>query len=161
MAAKKSAFEKGLKKWFKKLPLLTKVVAALALVIGIAGGAVICTVLFDRDTFELKGAKQISLEVSEENYVYREEGVTAICFAQDVSGTLKKELSEGIIDNGDGTYTIPTNKAGIYTITYTVDCYKFGEDREDGTPIKRIRVFTVDEVEDDGKNEGLDEEVGG
>ena len=154
MAKKKNA----LQRWLGKLPLLTKVIIALALVVGLAGGAIVCTVLFDKDTFELKGSKQVSLTVSAENYVYREEGVTAVCFAQDVSDTLKVELSEGIVDNGDGTYTIPTDKAGVYTLTYTVECFKFGESREDGA-VKLIRVFTVDEVENDGKDAGLGGEV--
>ena len=154
MAKKKNA----LQRWLGKLPLLTKVIVAITLVIGLAGGAIVCTVLFDKDTFELKGSKQVSLTVSAENYVYREEGVTAVCFAQDVSDTLKVVLSEGIVDNGDGTYTIPTDKAGVYTMTYTVECFKFGESREDGA-VKRIRVFTVDEVENDGKDAGLGGEV--
>ncbi|MBE6703209.1 MAG: DUF5011 domain-containing protein [Ruminococcaceae bacterium] len=148
-----------MKKWLKKLPAVTKAVALIALVLGIVGGAVFCTLAFQKDDFELKGTKQFSLTVCEESYTYTEEGVVAICFGRDVSDTLKIEFSEGIVDNGNGTYTIPTDKAGIYTITYTVDCYKFGENREDGTPIKRIRVFTVDEVEEDGRAAGLDEEV--
>ena len=153
--------EKSLKKWLKRLPTVTKVLTALALILGIAGGALFCTMAFRKDHFELKGQKQFSLEVATEHYVYTEEGVEAISMGRDVSDTLKIELSDGIVDNGDGTYTIPTDKAGVYTITYTVSGKKFGEERRDGTPIKRIRVFTVDEVEDDGKDAGLDEEVSG
>ena len=154
--AQKTA-ERRIKKWLRSLPMLTKVLAVTALILGIACGAIFCTLAFRNDDFYLNGTKQISLTVSDESYLYTEEGVTAICFGRDVSGTLKIECSEGIIDHGNGTYTIPTDKAGIYTITYTFDCYKLGEDREDGQPIKRIRVFTVDEVEEDGKNNGLEE----
>ena len=41
---------------------------------------------------------------------------------------------------------------GVYTITYTVDCLKFGENAPNGV-IKRIRVFTVAASEDDGRGE--------
>ena len=159
-------FEKGEKKAkrtakskAKRLHTATKVIAVLCLVVGIALGAVICLSMFKNDDFVLKGQKQFSLNVGDEAMVYTEEGVEAICFGKDVSGTLKVVASAGIVCNADGTYTIPTDKEGVYTLTYTVDCYKFGEAREGG-PIKRIRTFTVDAAVQDSIGEGLVEEGG-
>ena len=53
--------------------------------------------------------------------------------------------------NEQGDYIIPTDKEGVYTIVYTVDCFKFGEKAPNGQ-IRRIRTFTVNSSEEDGRN---------
>ena len=137
------------KRTVKKMHTATKVIAVLALVVGIALGAVICTVLFKNDRFVLKGRTEISLDAGKA-FVYAEEGVEAVCFGMDVSGDLTVTPGEGITQDANGHYVIPA-EPGTYTITYTVDCYKFGPKGPNGE-IKRIRVFTVNEVEEDGRN---------
>ncbi len=158
--------EKGEKKARRKakskvkgLHTATKVIAVLCLVVGIVAGALVCIAMSKNDHFVLKGETQFSFSVGEEAYVYTEEGVDAVCFGRDVSGKASVEASEGIVKNADGTFTIPTDKEGVYTLTYTVDCIKFGENAPNGV-IKRIRVFYVDAVEDDGRGD-LGEEVAG
>ena len=141
---KKSQAEKAL----RRLHPATKAVIVLCLVIGIVGGALFSLKSFQNDRFLLKGESSFSLDVGEE-YAYAEEGVEAICFGRDVSGKLHVETA--LEKNAAGEYVIPTDKPGVYTITYTVDCLKFGEKAPNGV-IKRIRVFTVNEVEEDGRN---------
>lgn len=150
-------FEKGEKKArrkaknrVKRIHTATKVIAALCLVAGIVLGAVVCLAMFKNDRFVLKGQSQFSMSVGD-SYAYADEGVEAVCFGRDVTDKMTVTLSEGITKDGSGKYVIPTDKAGVYTITYTVDCYKFGVDGPNGE-IKRIRVFTVNEVEEDGRN---------
>ena len=84
-----------------------------------------------------------------ESYTYREEGVEAFSFGRDVSGKVKVETS--LEKNEQGDYIIPTDKEGVYTIVYTVDCFKFGEKATNGQ-IRRIRTFTVNSNEEDGRN---------
>ncbi|MBR6726658.1 MAG: hypothetical protein IKM08_00560 [Clostridia bacterium] len=137
------------KRSIKNIHAATLVIAVLALIAGIVIGAVVCLSLFKNDRFVLQGRTQISLDAGTA-YVYEEEGVEAVCFGMDVSGDLTVTLDEGIERDVNGNYVIPA-EPGTYTITYTVDCYKFGPEGPNGQ-IKRIRVFTVNEVEEDGRN---------
>jgi hypothetical protein len=134
----------------KKLHTATKVIAVLSLVVGLLIGAAVCLVMSKNDRFILKGDTQFSIDAGTA-YTYREQGVEAICFGRDVSNTLKVTLSEGITTDASGNYVIPAEE-GVYTITYTVDCLKFGENAPNGA-IKRIRVFTVAASEEDGRGE--------
>ena len=149
--------QKKLRKWIKKLHPVTKAAAVICLLLGIAIGALFCLASFKNDHFLLKGQTNVSLQVGD-TYTYAEEGVDAVCFGQDVSHKLKVDTA--LEKDANGNYIIPTDKEGVYTITYTVDCFKFGENAPNGV-IKRIRVFTVDAVEEDGKAESLSEEVSG
>ena len=146
MSSKKA--KKQLEKSLKKLHPLTKAIAVLFLVIGIVGGALLSLHSFKNDHFILKGESNFSINVGE-SYTYAEEGVEAICFGRDVSHKLSIETDLEKDENGH--YVIPTDEPGVYTITYTVDCLKFGENAPNGV-IKRIRVFTVNEVEEDGRD---------
>ena len=112
------------------------------------GGALFSLYSFREDRFLLKGESNFSLDVGEV-YTYAEQGVEAICFGRDVSHKLTVETD--LEKDANGNYIIPTDKAGVYTITYTVDCLKFGEKAPNGV-VKRIRVFTVNEVEEDGRD---------
>ena len=141
--------KKRAKRAIKKMHPATKVIAVFALIVGVALGAVICLFLFKNDRFVLQGRVQISLEAGAA-YTYVEEGVEAVCFGRDVSKSLTVTPGKGVTMDANGNYVIPA-EAGVYTITYTVDCYKFGPNGPNGQ-IKRIRVFTVNEVEEDGKN---------
>ena len=154
------AAKKGSKKLWKKIKALhpaTKAIAVLCLVLGLAVGAIFCLASFKNDHFVLKGQTNVSIQVGD-TYTYTEEGVDAVCFGRDVSGKLQVETD--LEQDANGRYIIPTDKEGVYTITYTVDCFKFGEKAPNGV-IKRIRVFTVDAVEEDGRSADLSEEVSG
>ena len=149
--------KRSAKKWIKNMHPATKVIAVLCLVLGIAMGALFCLSAYANDHFTLKGETQFSLTVGDAPYVYTEQGVDAVCFGRDVSDKLTVTPGEGVTDNHNGTYTIPTDKEGVYTITYTVDCAKFGEKAPNGV-IKRIRVFMVDTAEADGRADLVTEE---
>ena len=131
----------------KKLHPATKVLAVLFLIIGIAAGAAACIFMSQNDRFLLKGSTAFSIDVGAQ-FTYAEEGVEAVCFGRDVSGKLSVETD--LEQDANGNYIIPTDKEGVYTITYTVDAYKFTMG-ENGV-IKRIRTFTVNAQEEDGHN---------
>ena len=140
------------KKGFKRLHAATKLAMAVALIIGIAAGALACIHFSKDDRFVLKGQTSFSFDMVEGSttpYLYTEEGVEAYCFGKDVSGKLSVETN--LEKDAEGRYIIPTDKEGVYTITYTVDALKFGEYAPNGQ-IKRIRVFTVTAAEEDGRN---------
>lgn len=134
----------------KRLHTATKVIAVLSLVVGLVIGAAVCIAMSKKDHFTLKGDTRFSIDAGTA-YTYTEQGVEAICFGRDVSNKLNVEVSEGITTDANGNYVIPAEE-GVYTITYTVDCLKFGENAPNGV-IKRIRVFTVAASEDDGRGE--------
>ena len=156
MAAKnktKSAAEKTAKRYAKKavkrIHTATKVLVVLALLLGIAAGALVCLHFSKNDSFVLKGQTTFSVDMVEGGapYLYTEEGVEAYCFGLDVSHKLSVETE--LQQDAEGRYIIPVDKEGVYTIVYTVDCLKFGEKAPNGV-IKRIRTFTVIATEEDG-----------
>ena len=131
----------------KKLHPATKALAILFLIIGIAAGFAACTYLSKNDRFVLKGKSNIPVNVGEE-FTYTEQGVEAICFGRDV--TAKLSIVTDLQKDANGNYIIPTDKEGVYTITYTVDAYKF--QKGPNGVIKRIRTFTVSDIEEDGRD---------
>ena len=145
------ANRKNLSKAARKLHTVTKIVIVLSLAVGIGIGFGVCSLLSAGDDFRLEGDTAITLDVGAagSTYFYAEEGVTAICFGRDVSDTLQVETE--LERDAEGHYVIPTDRAGVYTITYTVDCLKFG-DKMPGGAIKRIRVFTVTAAEEGNGN---------
>ena len=147
-----SAREKGERKItrtakskIKKLHTATKVLAVLFLIVGIAAGVLVCNLLSKNDRFVLTGNTQISIEAGTA-YTYEEEGFEAVAFGMDCSAKVQIEASKGITVNADNTYTIST-EPGVYTLTYTVNNLKFNG-KLGGEQIRRIRVFTVDAIED-------------
>ena len=161
MASKKTsafdtAVEKGerkakrtVKKKIKNLHPLTKFLAVLFLIIGLAAGVFTCSFLSRNDRFVLSGDTQISIDAGT-SYVYAEEGYEAVAFGMDCAGKVQIQAGEGITVDANGHYVIPAEE-GIYTLTYTVNSIKFNG-KLGGEKIQRIRVFTVDASEDDGRN---------
>jgi len=157
MASKKDdALEKAVKKGerrakskIKKTHPATIALAALFLVVGIIAGALVCNFLSKNDRFVLTGNTQISLTAGEA-YTYEEEGFEAVAFGMDCASKVQVEKSEDITIDANGNYVIPA-KEGVYTLTYTVNNLKFNG-KLGGEKIQRIRVFTVDAIEEDGRN---------
>lgn len=149
MAGKKTA-KRYAKKAIKKLHTATKILIVAALLLGAVAGALVCRMLSANDRFLLRGQTAFSIDMTEGGatpYYYTEEGVEAFCFGMDVSGKLTVETD--LERDAEGRYIIPTDKEGVYTIVYTVDCLKFGENAPNGV-IKRVRTFTVTATEEDG-----------
>ena len=147
MAAKNTA-KRYAKKAGKRLHTATRILVVLSLLIGIAAGALVCLHFSKNDRFILKGQTAYTFELAAAGtapYTYVEEGVEAYCFGLDVSDKLTVETA--LEKDAEGRYIIPLDKEGVYTITYTVDCLKFGEKAPNGV-IKRIRIFTVAAVEE-------------
>lgn len=141
--------KKSIKKAAKKTHPATKFAVVVCLLVGLAVGVIFSRSTFKNDHFVLKGQAQYSIEAGSA-FTYTEEGVDAVCFGRDVSDKLHVETD--LQKDAAGNYIIPTDKEGVYTITYTVDAFKFGEKAPNGQ-IKRIRVFSVDAAEDDGRGD--------
>ena len=141
--------KRTLKKKIKNLHPLTKVLAVLFLLIGIAAGVFACSFLSKNDRFVLTGSTQISIDAGTP-YVYVEEGYEAVAFGMDCAGKVQVEAGKGITTDANGNYVIPAEE-GVYTLTYTVNSFKFNGTLG-GEKIQRIRVFTVDAAEEDGRN---------
>ena len=137
------------KKGARKLPALTKFLVVLFLIVGIALGALCCIVFSKNDRFVLKGETQISIEAGAA-FVYKEQGVEAVCFGRNCADQVKVSAGEGITKDENGNYVIPAEE-GVYTLTYTLDNLKFGG-KLGGEKILRIRTFVVDAKEEDGRN---------
>lgn len=138
------------KKKIKNLHPVTKALAVLFLIVGIAAGVLACSLLSKNDRFELKGNKQISLEAGQ-TYTYVEEGFDAVAFGMNCASKVQIVGSKGVTTDADGNFVIPAEE-GVYTLTYTVNSLKFNG-KLGGEKIQRIRVFTVDASEEDGRYE--------
>ena len=143
-----AATTRAAKKLLRKIPAAVKVLMVLLLLVGIAGGYFAVKFVSKNDHFVLKGQTTYSVEAGA-GFTYRDEGVDAVCFGRDVSGKTKVETT--LQKNAAGEYIIP-DEEGVYTITYTVDCLKFGDKNPNGQ-IKRIRTFSVSVTEGDGQGE--------
>jgi hypothetical protein len=141
--------KRTLKKKIKNLHPLTKALAILFLIVGIAAGVLVCSMLSKNDRFVLKGSTQISIDAGT-SYVYAEEGYEAVAFGMDCAGKVQVEPGKGVTTDENGNFVIPAEE-GVYTITYTVNSLKFNG-KLGGERIQRIRVFTVDAIEEDGRN---------
>ena len=134
---------KRIKRYVKKLHVLTVLLMALALIAGFAVGAFACRQVSKNDRFVLRGQASTTLPLTATKgacYLYTEEGVEAVCFGRDVSGTLS--VKTDLQKDAEGKYIIPLDEEGVYTITYTVDALKYGEKAPNGQ-IERVRVFIV------------------
>ena len=137
--------KRTLKKKIKNLHPATKALAVLFLLVGIAAGVFACGYLSKNDRFLLTGNTQISLDAGSA-YVYEEEGYEAVAFGLNCAGKVQVEPGKGITVDANGNFVIPA-EAGVYTLTYTVNSLKFNG-KLGGEKIQRIRVFTVDAIED-------------
>ena len=137
------SLKKTTKRYLKKLHVLTIVWMVAALILGAAAGFFAVNYISRDDRFVLCGQTTTALPLTPTKgaaYLYTEEGVEAVCFGRDVSGTLSVKTT--LEKNEQGQYIIPLTEEGVYTITYTVDALKFGESAPNG-PIQRVRVFVV------------------
>ena len=135
--------KKTAKRYLTKLHVRTVVFMVAALILGAAAGFFAVNYISRDDRFVLCGQSATTLPLTPTEgaaYLYTEEGVEAVCFGRDVSGTLSVETT--LEKNEQGQYVIPLTEEGVYTIIYTVDALKFGESAPNG-PIRRVRVFTV------------------
>lgn len=120
MAAKKgwaAVHEKKLKKAIKKAHKAYLVVAALALVIGIAGGYFAASVICGNDVFELKGQKETTVKIGDE-IKYTDEGIKYVSFGKDLSSSFA--ITTNLTHGSDGTYTGDTSEETEYYIIYTI-----------------------------------------
>lgn len=138
---------KTVKKLLKKIPTTIKILGIGLFIIGIISGAFVGKVISKNDTFELVGSN-ISYNLNQ-SAIYTDEGVKLISMGRDLSSSVSIEVSEGLINNNDGTFTIEdTSKEDTYYIIYTTTDFKFSK-------IKKIRyIYVVDMTE---QGESIDE----
>ena len=114
--------KKKVKKMIKKTNKTLLISSFIFLLLGFIGGYYTVNFLTQNDVFEIKGEKNITLNINE-NYI--EEGVKAISFGKDFS---KNVIIESTLD---------TSKEGTYAIIYTIkDSFKYKN-------IKRVRYVTI------------------
>lgn len=134
MANKK--VEKKFKKYIKKLPILTKVIAVLVFLVSLVGTFGVSIVIQKNDKFELKGEKVITMYVGGS---YTEpslnDAIECISFGRNVINTVS-------INESETTYNKDTSplEAGVYYIVYNTSDFKYSD-------ITRIRKIIVNEVE--------------
>ena len=134
MANKK--VEKKFKKYIKKLPILTKVIAVLVFLVSLVGTFEVSIVIQKDDKFELKGEKVITMYVGGS---YTEpsinDAIECVSFGRNVINTVS-------INESETTYNQDTSplEAGIYYIVYNTSDFKYSD-------ITRIRKIIVNEVE--------------
>lgn len=134
MANKK--VEKKLKKYIKKLPTLTKVIAVLVFLVSLIGTFGVSFIIQKDDKFELKGEKVITMYVGGS---YTEpslnDAIECISFGRNVIDTVS-------INESETTYNKDTSplEAGVYYIVYNTSDFKYSE-------ITRIRKIVVNEIE--------------
>jgi len=111
---------------YYKVPVSrTGYILIFILMFGIVLGFLVTSLIFKNDTFELNGNEYYSFEMSDtDNYEYIDEGATVICFNKNLSKNVKVETD---LECENGSYIIPLNVAGEYTIKYSVDCFKYGD----------------------------------
>lgn len=134
MANKK--VEKKFKKYIKKLPIVTKVIAVLVFLVSLVGTFGVSIVIQKNDKFELKGEKVITMYVGGS---YTEpslnDAIECISFGRNVINTVS-------INESETTYNKDTSplEAGVYYIVYNTSDFKYSD-------IARIRKIVVNEVE--------------
>lgn len=134
MANKK--VEKKFKKYIKKLPIVTKVIAVLVFLVSLVGTFGVSIVIQKNDKFELKGEKVITMYVGGS---YTEpslnDAIECISFGRNVINTVS-------INESETTYNKDTSplEAGVYYIVYNTSDFKYSD-------ITRIRKIIVNEVE--------------
>ena len=137
MANKK--VEKKFKKYIKKLPIVTKVIAVLVFLVSLVGTFGVSIVIQKNDKFELKGEKVITMYVGGS---YTEpslnDAIECISFGRNVINTVS-------INESETTYNKDTSplEAGVYYIVYNTSDFKYSE-------ITRIRKIVVNEIEVNG-----------
>ena len=136
--------EKALKKLWKKIPKTVKIIALVLFVLGNAVGGFFGAMICKNDTFELLPYEAKFLVGCESTI--NVPGVKIISYGKDVSNQVNAELSEGLVQNQDGTITIEdTSIEGVYYIIYTTTNFKFSK-------IKKIRYIYVNNLEDFGES---------
>ncbi len=134
MASRKA--QKKVEKYIKKLPLGSKVIATLSLIIALLASFVITLTIQKNDCFELVGEKKITLFVGGS---YHEpeinEAINIIAFGKDASSSVYINLDESTYDEDNSIL-----KAGTYYIVYETSNFKYSS-------IKRIRTIEVNEID--------------
>jgi hypothetical protein len=130
---KNNNWNKTAKKVAKKTHRAIKWIAILFLALGFAigyfGGEFLCS----NDRFVLNGETNITIPKGTE-FTYYEEGATVISFGRDISSDVITETDLTASENG--TYPIDTSEEKVYTITYTIDDFRYGS-------VQKIRFITV------------------
>lgn len=134
---KNKKVKKEVKKYLKKLPLVTKVVAVIIFLVATVCSFGVTYFLQKGDKFELVGEKTITMNVGG-NYSEPkiDEAIECISFGRNVIDTVS-------IDESETTYDplVSPTKEGTYYIVYETSDFKYSS-------ITRIRTIVVNLVEE-------------
>lgn len=136
MAKINKSSQKKMRKYIKKLPITTKIIAIIVFLIAAIGSFSATYILQKNDKFELIGEKTITMNVGGS---YKEpslnEAVECISFGRNVISTV-------CINENETTYNPETSslKEGTYYIVYQTSDFKYSS-------ITRIRTIVVNEIE--------------
>ena len=122
------------KKKMRRANLLTVAIAVLALIAGVVVGVFAYKHICRHDRFELRGQKEIRIELNESEFFYYDDGVELVEFGKDLSDEV--EVQTNMTYLGGDKYTVDTTVPGKYYVKYTVDSPKYGE-------VCRIRTIIV------------------
>ena len=129
----KNNWTRSAKKAAKKSHKAIKWIALIFFIIGFTAGYFGGEYLCVNDCFALNGETHITVKQGTA-YTYYEEGATVISLGRDLSSEVIIETDLTPTENG--TYPIDTSVEQTYTITYTVDDFRYGS-------VKKIRFITV------------------
>lgn len=118
----KKIINKGISKT-KRLPLGSKVIIALCLIIGIVAGYFGVSIIQNKDQFRLIQGENINLNVNDEyNITDLSKNVVCVSYGRDVISSVELEIKDS--DNKI-VNSIDTSKEGTYTLTYTSTDFKY------------------------------------
>lgn len=145
---------KTVNKFLKKISTVVKVMGIALFIVGVVLGLFVGKTICKNDTFELIPGNS-SYEVGCDATITLP-GVKLVAFGKDISDKVQIELSEGLVRNEDGTFTITNNtdgktiEKGTYYIIYTTTNFKYKK-------IKKIRYIYVDDMSEKGDGEPEEE----
>ena len=122
------------RKKIRKANILIVVIALLALVAGVFAGVFAYRYVCRDDRFEVRGQKEVRVELNASEFFYYDDGVEIIEFGKDISENVI--VQSNMTRLGEDKYTVDTTVPGRYYIKYTVDSPKYGE-------VSKIRTIIV------------------
>lgn len=144
---------KTIKKLLKKIPTAIKILGVVLFVVGGLLGSFVGARICKNDTFELLPYDSKFTIGCEANLTIP--GVKLISYGRDISDKVQLEVSEGLVQNEDGTFTIEdTSQENVYYIIYTTKDIKFSK-------IQKIRYIYVNSLDDVGESISGDVQNGG
>ena len=122
------------KKKMRRANLITVFISLFALIAGVAVGVFAYRYICRDDRFEMRGKKEVRVELNASEFFYYDDGVEIVEFGKDISDEVDVQTNMTYL--GGDRYTVDTSVPGRYYVKYTVDSPKYGE-------VCKIRTIVV------------------